>query len=98
MGREVNRLSSRKVQTLTDPGRYADGDGLYLVVDAAGAKRWVLLYRLAGRRREMGLGPLGRVGLAAHGTGRTRRGASLLVGWTPSRPAAPHRMKRRAPR
>lgn len=79
MGREVNRLSSRKVQTLTDPGRYADGDGLYLVVDAAGAKRWVLLYRLAGRRREMGLGPLGRVGLAA-ARDRANEARSLIVG------------------
>jgi hypothetical protein len=65
MGREVHRLSARRVQSLSDPGRYADGDGLYLVVDAAGAKRWVMLYRLAGRRRETELGPLGRIGLAA---------------------------------
>jgi len=64
MGREVNRLSARRVQTLADIGRHADGGGLYLVVDAAGAKRWVLLYRLSGKRREMGLGPLVSVSLA----------------------------------
>lgn len=64
MGRALNRLSARKVQTLTEPGRFADGDGLYLVVDDSGAKRWVLIYRLAGRRREMGLGALNRVPLA----------------------------------
>lgn len=56
VGREVNRLSARTVQTIADPGRHGDGDGLYLVVDKDGGKRWVLLFQLRGRRREMGLG------------------------------------------
>ncbi|KQT08488.1 integrase [Methylobacterium sp. Leaf399] len=64
MAREINRLSARKVQTLATPGRHADGGGLYLVVDPSGAKRWVMLYRLAGKRREMGLGPVLSVPLA----------------------------------
>lgn len=64
MARAVNRLSAKKVQALTEPGRHADGGGLYLYVDAAGSKRWVLLYRIGGRRREMGLGPLGSVSLS----------------------------------
>ncbi|ACL59955.1 tyrosine-type recombinase/integrase [Methylobacterium nodulans] len=64
VGREVNKLSARRVQTLTEPGRHADGGGLYLVVDPAGGKRWVFLYRMAGRRREMGLGPVLSVPLA----------------------------------
>ena len=64
MARAINRLSARTVQTLTEPGRHADGDGLYLVVDEGGGKRWVYLFRLAGKRREMGLGPLRMVSLA----------------------------------
>ena len=64
MGREINRLSARRVQTLSESGRHADGGGLYLVVDTGG-KRWVFLYRFRGRRREMGLGPLNAVPLAA---------------------------------
>lgn len=56
MANEINRLTARKVQALTVPGRHADGGGLYLVVDPSGAKRWVMLYRISGRRREMGLG------------------------------------------
>jgi len=60
----VNKLSAKRVQTLSEVGRHSDGGGLYLVVDAAGLKRWVLLYRTGGRRREMGLGPLGSVSLA----------------------------------
>ena len=64
MAREVNKLSARRVQTLSDPGRHADGGGLYLVVDASGGKRWVFLYRMGGKRREMGLGPVLSVSLA----------------------------------
>lgn len=64
MAREINRLSARRVQALTEVGRHADGGGLYLVVDPGGARRWVMLYRMAGRRREMGLGPVLSVPLA----------------------------------
>jgi integrase len=64
MARAINRLSARTVQTLTEAGRHADGDGLYLVVDEGGGKRWAYLFRLAGKRREMGLGPLRSVSLA----------------------------------
>ena len=35
-------------------GWHADGGGFYLVVDPSGARRWVMLYRLAGKRRETG--------------------------------------------
>lgn len=65
MAREINRLSARKVATLSTPGRHADGGGLYLVVDRGGAKRWVMLYRLGGKRREMGFGAVNAVPLAA---------------------------------
>lgn len=65
MAQAVNRLSARTVQTLKAPGRHADGAGLYLVVDPSGAKRWVVLYRIAnGKRREMGLGSIHSVPLA----------------------------------
>ena len=64
MARAINRMSARTVQTLAEPGRHADGDELYLVIDQNGGKRWVFLYRLAGRRREMGLGSLRIISLA----------------------------------
>lgn len=38
------------------PGRYSDGDGLYLVVSKSGSLNWVFLYDFAGKRREKGLG------------------------------------------
>jgi integrase len=59
MARATRRLSARKVETIARPGYHADGDGLYLVVDASGARRWALIYHSAGRRREMGLGRMG---------------------------------------
>ena len=56
-GRRLSkRLTARTVETLTTPGRHADGDGLYLTVRAGGSKQWIFLYRSGGRLREMGLG------------------------------------------
>ncbi len=57
-------LSAVKVRQVTKPGRYADGNGLYLVVDPSGAKRWLLRIVVQGRRRDIGLGGAGLVSLA----------------------------------
>ena len=51
-------LSPVKVRSLTAPGRYADGNGLYLVVDPSGAKRWLLRVVVNGKRTDIGLGGL----------------------------------------
>jgi len=59
MARAIRRLSSRRVETVTKPGYHADGEGLYLVVDTSGARRWAFIYHSLGRRREMGLGRMG---------------------------------------
>jgi hypothetical protein len=64
MARKVRRLNSRLVSGLGKPGRYADGDGLYLVVAKGGSKQWVFLFRFGGRLREMGLGGASGVSLA----------------------------------
>jgi len=43
------------------PGRYGDGNGLYLFVRSADARFWVFRYTQAGQKmREMGLGRAGR--------------------------------------
>ena len=55
------------------PGKHCDGEGLYLVVDRSGARRWVLRVAVAGRRREIGLGPFPMIGLAR---ARDRAGAA----------------------
>jgi integrase len=47
------------VETLAKPGYHADGEGLYLVVDTSGARRWAFIYHSRGKRRETGLGRMG---------------------------------------
>ncbi|MBF9235431.1 tyrosine-type recombinase/integrase [Microvirga alba] len=57
-------LSALRVRQLSKPGRYADGNGLYLVVEPSGAKRWILRTVVRGKRRDIGLGGLALVSLA----------------------------------
>lgn len=64
MARIVNRLSDRTVRTVTGPGRFPDGGGLYLVVDPSGARRWLFRYRSGTREREAGLGGFPTISLA----------------------------------
>ncbi len=59
-----NALSATAVRALKKPGRYGDGNGLYLIVDDSGSKRWMLRTVVHGRRRDIGLGGLSLVSLA----------------------------------
>jgi len=51
-----NKLSSLTVKALKKPGRYTDGNGLYLVVSKTGSKKWILRTVVHGRRTDIGLG------------------------------------------
>jgi integrase len=62
--RALHRLSSLKVSKISEPGRYADGGGLYLQVSSFETKAWTFRYQIAGRPRLMGLGALHTVSLA----------------------------------
>jgi hypothetical protein len=56
--RDLNKLSAKFVETVTKPGRYADGGGLYLQVSKAKhgvTKSWLFRY-MRGTSRAMGLG------------------------------------------
>jgi len=64
LAKSIDRLSAKFVASVMTPGRHSDGGNLYLVVDASGAKRWVVLFRWDGKLREMGLGGYKKVGLA----------------------------------
>src|SRR5512132_3455891 len=57
-------LSAVGVRAIKEPGRYTDGNGLYLVVDRSGAKRWMLRTVVHGKRCDIGLGGLRLVSLA----------------------------------
>ena len=58
------RLTAVAVRNARRPGRYADGNGLYLFVDDSGAKRWLLRTVVFGKRRDIGLGSIRLVTLA----------------------------------
>jgi len=64
MGKELHKLSARAVATVSKPGRHSDGGGLYLNVTNSGARSWVFMWKVAGRRREIGLGSFRNVPLA----------------------------------
>ena len=51
----MGKLNARKVET-AKAGKYADGDNLYLLVSATGARKWVLRFTHRGQAKEMGLG------------------------------------------
>jgi integrase len=57
-------LSATQVRAVKEPGRYGDGNGLYLVVEPSGSKRWLLRTVVQGRRRDIGLGGAALVSLA----------------------------------
>ena len=58
------RLTTVSFRAKQPPGRYADGNGLYLVVDPSGAKRWIWRGVIHGKRSDLGLGSLQYVSLA----------------------------------
>ncbi|WP_017999066.1 site-specific integrase [Paracoccus sp. N5] len=64
MRRPAKALSARFVQTVSEPGKFFDGHGLILRVDAHGNKSWVQRIVIQGNRRELGLGSVDFVSLA----------------------------------
>lgn len=83
MARGFHRLSARAVATLSEPGYYPDGAGLYLRIGAAGTKSWVYRFRRHGKLREMGLGSVIAVGLASARERAAQARASLAKGEDP---------------
>jgi integrase len=66
MGRQLNRLTARQVETARVPGLHCDGGGLYLKVTSASSKTWIFRFRspVTGKLRDMGLGPVHSVTLS----------------------------------
>jgi len=60
-----------------DAGKYADGQGLWLVKRSKVAGKWVLRLTVHGRRREMGLGPWPDVSIA-EARGRAEEARRML--------------------
>jgi len=60
----VNALTAVGVRNTRKPGRYADGNGLYLHVRDSGSKSWTLRITIHGARYDMGLGSVSIIPLA----------------------------------
>lgn len=70
MTRQLNRLSARRAESIKEPGRYADGGGLWLQVTPRQSgdgvtKSWLFRYTSpkTGKPRQCGLGSLNTVSL-----------------------------------
>lgn len=62
--RPEKALSAQAVKAAIAPGKYFDGHGLYLRVDANGSRFWVQRITIRGKRCELGLGSPALVSLA----------------------------------
>ncbi len=59
----MGKLTALKIRSLIEPGRYSDGDGLFLEINGKGAASWVLRVQNKGKRQDIGLGSLKAVSL-----------------------------------
>lgn len=77
-------LTSLAIKSL-GPGKYFDGTGhgLYLRVDANGAKFWIQRILIHGKRREMGLGPYPLISLAEAREAATKNKKLAYLGGDP---------------
>ncbi|UGY08597.1 tyrosine-type recombinase/integrase [Phyllobacterium pellucidum] len=69
------KLTVAQVASLSKPGRYADGNNLYLKVSDTGAKSWTFFWRHKGKRPEIGLGSAtgdGKAGKVSLATARQK--------------------------
>jgi integrase len=79
----MSGLNPKQVEHLSEPGRYLDSAGLYLVISNTGSKSWLLRYQLGGKRRDMGLGPFPTVKLKAARLAATEARSLLMQGLDP---------------
>jgi integrase len=77
------RLSDRKIRSLTEPGYYGDGDGLYLRLIRQGVGSWVLRTRVHGKKVEIGLGSMKDVPLAGARVAAAQKRAVARAGGDP---------------
>lgn len=58
------KLTAKTVAALREPGRYNDGEGLYLEIAPGGSKSYTLITVVKGKRRQIGLGGVSYTTLA----------------------------------
>lgn len=60
----MGKLTALQVRNGKEPGRYGDGDGLFLEVGKSGSRSWILRVQANGKRRDIGLGSAADVSLS----------------------------------
>ena len=79
----LHRLSAPFVRTCRTPGVYIDGGGLRLRVMPNGSRSWIMRITVDGVRRDISLGPLSRLLLAAARERATEIRAAIAEGRNP---------------
>lgn len=64
MARPHNKLTPKTISSLKTPGYYSDGNGLYLQISKSLTKSWLFIYKLDGKKTEIGLGSIDTTTLA----------------------------------
>lgn len=82
--KSVGHLTAVQVRNLREPGRYADGDRLFLEVGKSGRRQWLFRYQApSGRKRDMALGNAESVSLADARAAAAEARALLVRGIDP---------------
>lgn len=89
MARAINILTARSVAALKEVGRHSDGGGLYLRITTAGARSWVFMTAVGGKRVEIGLGAASSVSLATARSLATNMREAVALGNDPRSVLAP---------
>ncbi len=87
----TQKLTALKVRHATEPGRYGDGDGLYLRVRENGSRAWLLRCKApGGKTYDLGLGSVVNVTLAEARAAAAAARGSIRAGVDPTAaPAVP---------
>ena len=82
-------LTADRIRILKEPGRYGDGNGLFLVITKAKTKQWVQRIHVDGKRADKGLGGFPKVTLASARMLAVANKAAVSTGrnpWTEPKP------------
>lgn len=60
----MGKLTATAVKAAKSPGRYGDGNGLYLIVGKGDSASWLVRVQKNGKRRDIGLGSASKVSLS----------------------------------
>lgn len=60
----MGSLTAAGIREITKPGKYPDGDGLYMTVSPGGTKSWTMRLTVDGKRTERGLGSFSKLSIA----------------------------------